>query len=251
FTPAQCLFCNILSTSFSTNLTHMHKKHGLFIPTNIDDGTKVLVVDVETIVRYMHLVVFGYQECLSCHTQRQSPHAVQQHMMGKGHCHVDLEGETSEFRDFYEDAEGMFGSGEDGDTSIDKGNLRLASGKVLVHRSAPAPKNTHHRPLSLGGSRRSGQRGIEYLLGDLAPESEAQPQPKSALTVALTKMSVRDRTALAHLTPAERRSTIIGQFKQQERLRTVERKYWSRMEGMGNQVLMKHFKPDVPGPKLG
>lgn len=27
--------------------------------------------------------------------------------------------------------------------------------------------------------------------------------------------------------------------------------FTGRMEGMGNQVLMKHFVPDVPGPKLG
>ncbi|KAL1870761.1 hypothetical protein Daus18300_005081 [Diaporthe australafricana] len=191
FTPTQCIFCNAASTDFESNLSHMSKKHSLFIPASIDNGSLTLAVDLETLVQYMHLVVSTYHECLFCHTQRQSAHAVQQHMMGKGHCRVDLEDGDSEFRDFYEDlrARSDGESGEDVSGSEDEAaavptsnrsvneaplrlrdsSLLLSSGKLLSHRSAPAPKHhrpapapKHHRPLS--ETQKPTRRGMGYSL---------------------------------------------------------------------------------------
>lgn len=120
----QCLFCSLPSPSFESNLDHMRKKHGLFIPTTIDDGTQQLTVDLEIFLEYLHLVIFGYHECLVCHTQRHKSHAVQQHMMGKGHCRLELgeqetdseDEEGNEYRDFYEpltNSEDEFSDAED------------------------------------------------------------------------------------------------------------------------------------------
>lgn len=189
FTPGQCLFCNYISPDFDASISHMHKNHGLFIPLDIEDGSLVLAVDLETLVRYLHLVVFGYNECLYCHTQRQTTQAVQQHMIGKGHCHVDLEGDESEFKDFYEvddgssvsehdlDEERTSAGTKDGETreasrgqasrnqpsfNVDGQSLYLSSGKVLAHRSAPPPR--HHRPLAETQS--LARRGVDHALPD-------------------------------------------------------------------------------------
>ena len=58
----------------------MQKSHGLFIPHH-----QHLAVDLETLFRYLHLVIFGYRECIQCGTERATIQAVQQHMIGKGH----------------------------------------------------------------------------------------------------------------------------------------------------------------------
>jgi hypothetical protein len=96
FNPLVCLFCAKNSSSFDQSLEHTHQKHGLFIPA------VGLQVDFKTLVKYLHLVIYGYFECIFCGSQRNSVQAVQQHVTGKGHCKIDLEKEDSEFRDFYD-----------------------------------------------------------------------------------------------------------------------------------------------------
>lgn len=207
FKPEQCLFCNMASPDLDTNISHMHKNHGLFIPVDIEDGFLRLAVDLETLMRYLHLVIFGYHECLHCHIQKQTAQAVQQHMMGKGHCRVDLDGEESEFRDFYEEAGVVSGSNESdldeeeashssdnneetgeasGDqpsrrklsTKLDGTSLSLSSGKVISHRSAPPPRH-HRRPLAETKSL-FAHRGADHTEPKLASTSDdmrTMPEP--------------------------------------------------------------------------
>lgn len=85
FDPRQCLFCNHTNAHLEENLDHMNKKHGFFI---LDETH--LAVDLHTLLGYFHLVVFSYSECLYCGSQRRNPEAAQQHMIGKGHCKIDL-----------------------------------------------------------------------------------------------------------------------------------------------------------------
>lgn len=73
FQPSRCLFCNQVSQDFGASTAHMQIAHGLFVPDQ-----KKLIVDLETLFDYLHLVIFGYSECICCGTQRQSPHAAQQ-----------------------------------------------------------------------------------------------------------------------------------------------------------------------------
>lgn len=306
FVPEACLFCNQKSSDFVANLLHMQKAHGLFIPTSIDGGALHLAVDMETLVGYMHLVILGYHECILCGTQKVDGWAVRQHMMGRGHCRIDLAGAESEWREFYEEQSDTLGSqveGEDEDDVEEDENmsscgghhvhvgskiqtpevrdgvsLHLSSGKVVAHRTALALKNPHHKPLS-GDKSKHSRRGIDYRdLEDFMPIPEQSGTPshntdtghpysdagavsqfpssispsqvqtmsradrrrlltagKSALTIAVTQMSTRDRAALAHLSPAERRAIIVGKFKTQERIQTAERKYWSKFERRQDQ----------------
>ena len=292
FTPTQCLFCSTTSPDFESNLSHMNKRHSLFIPAAIDNEALTLAVDLETLVRYMHLVISTYNECLLCHTQRQSAHAVRQHMTGKGHCRIDLEDGGSEFRDFYESASGVGNEDEGGSSGeetlggsedeaeavsaggeplrLREGGLLLASGKLLSHRSAPAPK--HHRPLS--ETQKTTRRGAlasasstpasqpsEDGTGpsptDSTPdtttttpaadngraltrlERRAEASGKSALAIAMSRMSLNDRAALAHLPAAEQRAVVLRQFKQQDRARHEARRFWSKVELRGNKTAKK------------
>lgn len=292
FTPTQCLFCNATSPDFGSNLSHMSKSHSLFIPAAIDNGSLALAVDLETLVRYMHLVVHTYHECLFCHTQRYSARAVQQHMTGKGHCRIDLDDGGSEFRDFYESPKGADSEGAEGGSSgeeisgsededaeeqaspagdaaplrLREGSLLLSSGKLLSHRSSPAPK--HHRPLA--ETQKPTRRGL-LASASSEPDSAAKPsndgagpsEPtsdtptsdagraltrlerraesnnRSTLSVAMARMSLSDRAALAHLPAAEQRGVVLRQFKQQDRARHESRRFWSKVELRGNKTAKK------------
>jgi pre-60S factor REI1 len=281
----------------------MGKSHSLLVPHSIDNGALRLAVDLETLVRYMHLVIFTYNECLLCHTQRQSAHAVRQHMTGKGHCRVDLEDGESEFRDFYESArrggdevgaeggssgeedasegEADVGSAAGEPLRLREGSLLLASGKLLSHRSAPAPKHHHHRPLSetQRPTRRAALAGAAAAAAAAASHTPSAPQPpdtteddggdppspspslspstadnsraltrlerraeasgKSALAIAMSRMPLGDRAALAHLPPAEQRAIVLRQFKQQDKARHESRRYLSKVDLRGDMTAKK------------
>lgn len=254
FTPTQCLFCSSQSSDLQSNLSHMQQHHGLFIPhtlIDVHDGvSKLLAVDIETLLRYMHLVVFGDLECLFCHKQRRSVLAVQQHMISRGHCRINLdEGSNSEFLEFYEEEEDdedkADDSGVESDASVGRGvvdgdTLRLSSGKVLSHRSAAVPARPHRQPLAAPKNRPRGGLGgllVESMVAD--PIHTATDQPPTtgsstlsnaltrteqrtlthqtgALAVALCQMSTRDRASLAHLSRAEQRAIAVTRYRQQE-----------------------------------
>lgn len=252
FVPTQCLFCNTLSSTFDANLSHMHKKHGLFLPASIDDGRHVLAVDMATLVQYLHLVIVGYHECLFCHTQRQNPHAVQQHMMGRGHCRVKLEDddvEGNEYRDFYADADGLGSEEEDGDgdsfgdaegdglmlrtstaprttalSQLGDNTLRLSSGKVLAHRSTPPPTRTNRRTLAeLQAHGRRGRGAVDLLPDNMIADRDSgpgspsySPDPLPAPTTTATATA----TAAAATSPAVAAETQVALTRPERRALT-------------------------------
>jgi pre-60S factor REI1 len=148
----------------------MKSRHGLHIPDEEE-----LLVDVEALLRYMHLVIHDYHECLDCHTTRASSHAIQQHMLSQGHCQVDFDAEDSEFREFYKfelsDADSESEDDSDDDEEVEREEhhvqhptqestaplaigmsteetLRLPSGKILQNRKAGGRKAGHRRRVS-------------------------------------------------------------------------------------------------------
>ncbi|KAH8900544.1 hypothetical protein GQ53DRAFT_675290 [Thozetella sp. PMI_491] len=272
FNHEQCLFCNKFFGSFETNAVHMQTAHGLFIPNKQN-----LIVDLETLFSYLHLVIFGYNECICCGTQRSSTLAVQQHMLGKGHCRFDIAGDESEYADFYDFVGSETESGEEGDgddTSLprngkienlsrqpDENSLRLPSGRIISNRSQPQT-NTKRRPL------RPRSRGEPELLeGDpigrqdpQAPASSTSLVTQSAksglgltraerqentFTKQLATLSANDQKSLAHLSLPEQRAVLATQQKQVEKARRAEERYRGRVEGLGNQFLMTHFVKDA------
>ncbi|KAK3334204.1 c2h2 finger domain-containing protein [Cercophora scortea] len=291
FNLSRCLFCNRVNFDVNDNLEHMLKTHGLFIP----DRDR-LVVDIETLLTYFHLVIFGDFECLYCGTQRSTAQAAQQHMMGKGHCKFDLADEDSEFRDFYDvSSDGEHDDDDDPEETSDTAELsgeekesstvpvkirkpgfvqptdttlRLASGKLLSHRTARQARPRHHRP-------ETGESTESHIEHDMytpsSPNTANQPTASNAIaqeaphSTALTRSEKRndftsrqlvqlraaDRQSLMHLSTAEQRAVLATQKKQMEKGRRAERSMQRRVERMGNKTLMMHFKPDVPGPANG
>lgn len=265
FDPAQCLFCNRIHSSLDDNLAHMLKMHGLFIPDKDH-----LVVDVETLTAYLHLIIFAYFQCLYCGTERSSTEAVQQHMMGKGHCKFDISSKESEFCDFYDfgfDHEDDEEENEAGGipakrSSVpivqpDDTSLRLPSGKILSHRPARQPRSQQNKPRPNADI--TGPRLGSIPPVSSPPTSDSAPthSTSSALTKAekrgaalsnqLVQLRADDRRSLMHMPTSQQRALLATQKKQMDKVRKAERTMQSRVEGMGNKALMKHFVPDTPG----
>ncbi|KAK1543707.1 hypothetical protein CPAR01_04340 [Colletotrichum paranaense] len=274
FIPEECLFCNTISDSLDNNIVHMHKAHGMFIP----DKEK-LIVDVEALVKYLHLVVFEYRECLQCGTQRRTAAAVQQHMLGKGHCRFDVTAEDSEFRDFYEQSSDSSEEGsrthKDTKRAIanaleERGSVHLPSGKQLSHRSAPGssrPRNRIGADTNTIGSQKlvtggfSGINESEASFQLTAPPGPGKKFDTKALTRAekrdvifetqLSRLSINDRSALAHLSSAEQRSVLLTKQKQLDKAEKAARRLQTRLEMKANKTGQGNFVNDVPGRKNG
>lgn len=273
FTLEQCLFCNTTSESLDDNVAHMHKAHGMFIPDKEN-----LIVDVEALVKYLHLVVFGYRECLQCGTQRRTAAAIQQHMLGKGHCRFDVTAEDSEFRDFYEQSlEDEENTGKEcdarkavADALEEGGSIRLPSGKQLSHRSAPGPSRPRNRigantePAASDNLVAEGSSGInesEASFQLTAPSGPGKKLDTKALTRAekrdvifetqLSRLSLNDRSALAHLSSAEQRSVLLTKQKQLDKAEKAARRLQTRLEMKANKTGQGNFVNDVPGRKNG
>ncbi|EHK96845.1 putative Zinc finger protein REH1 [Glarea lozoyensis 74030] len=93
FDPADCLFCDIQSSDPESNIQHMHKAHGLFIP----DQDRL--TDIETFLAYLHTIIADFHECLYCGSTKSTTEATRSHMRDRGHCmlNFDSEGELSMF----------------------------------------------------------------------------------------------------------------------------------------------------------
>ncbi|OHF01607.1 TRI15 protein [Colletotrichum orchidophilum] len=227
FDPTRCLFCNQLSPSFAENMTHMQKGHGLSIP-----NPNSLIVDFETLIRYFHLVMVEYKECLYCGSVRNTAQAVQQHMRGKAHCRIDIDKEDSEFRDFY-DFDSSCGTESGDDPTFrqlldsDENTRELASGKTVSHRNAKIsrvrrkPQNDERQASdSLLGRKSSSS-------GDTSTALTASSSAKKNLAAATEKrdriferqmatLRPTDRQTLMHLPLPQRRALLAKAKKQQE-----------------------------------
>jgi pre-60S factor REI1 len=215
FDPEQCLLCNKLSGSFEANVTHMQTAHGLVIPHQDH-----LITDLETLFAYLHLVVVGYNECICCGTRRNSTLAVQQHMLGKGHCHFDVNSEDSEFADFYDFTESEEEHNDDDDSEpavparnmntspvrIDDTSLRLPSGRVISNR-AQQQRDPRRQPLKPKPRSRSGLLEAN-LSSETTPPSDSQdtssPSDSSPSPATSTALATRAGKSAASLAKAER-----------------------------------------------
>jgi pre-60S factor REI1 len=275
YDPAQCLFCNPSQGSHPTlddNLIHMQKMHGLFLP---EPGR--LIVHIETLVYYCHLVISGYYECLYCGTQRNNAEGAQQHMMAKGHCKIDISREDSEFRDFYDltsdHGDGSGGEDEERDTKTfaptslvqpTDTSLRLPSGKILSHRSAPKSppqRRRGHPEHDTEGNPGPVLESPRPPLSQPRPDDGVGGSTSTALTRTekrdlnfasqLSSLRVSDRSSLLHLPSSQQRALLTTRRKQVESARKAERQMQTRVERQGNKTLMKHFVPDTPGRSNG
>lgn len=96
-----CLFCNHSSTSIETNVQHMERTHGFFIP-----DTEYLV-DLPGLLTYLGEKVAVRNVCLYCNGKGRGLHsldAVRKHMHDKSHCKIayDSTKDRLEISDYYD-----------------------------------------------------------------------------------------------------------------------------------------------------
>ncbi|SMN19268.1 similar to Saccharomyces cerevisiae YBR267W REI1 Cytoplasmic pre-60S factor [Maudiozyma saulgeensis] len=98
--PETCLFCtNKTFPDFESNLEHMFKTHGFYIPE------QKFLTDKKGLVKYMSEKIGLGNVCIVCNYQGRSLPAVRAHMLAKRHCKIPYESENerleiSEFYDF-------------------------------------------------------------------------------------------------------------------------------------------------------
>ncbi|KAJ8129856.1 hypothetical protein O1611_g3776 [Lasiodiplodia mahajangana] len=280
FTPGQCLFCPNSSPSFTDSVTHMQKSHGLFIPHQ-----QHLVVDLENLFKYLHLVIFGYRECIHCGTERATVQAVQQHMTSKGHCKFDISEQDSEFAEFYdfsepeEDKESdVEGDGNERDqkgapTNSNRNpllayedSIRLPSGKI-ISRHFPTQAGPPHPPLRCrtrtppsqleysrvqpDGEEGLSKEGFDSGTHDTQLLSKREKRERATVTYLLANMSTNDRNSLIHLSTSEQRSILATQHRHVDKVQKEERRRQGKIDRKGNKNLYAYWHTETPVYQCG
>ncbi|KAJ4251354.1 hypothetical protein NW762_011335 [Fusarium torreyae] len=238
FDAKKCIICPHNAQSFDDSLNHMKTAHSFKIPYQSH-----LTVDLETLIWYLHFIIFTYQECIGCGIRRRTVEGLQQHMVDKGHCRVELSDEMLEFYDL----EGLKGYGTDTTVAVDSDSLRLASGKVLSHRAALSAR-PRHRTLSS----EENNNHQEPLPGHVPSDAlSTRDRKDAALASQLARLSIKDQQSLMHLPSSEQRSFLLQRKKEMNAVQRMERKMRLKTERLSNKTMMKHFTNDVPGRANG
>lgn len=248
FDALRCLFCNQDNANLDLNLEHMSKAHGLQI------DAAHLLVNIETLLAYLHFVIAEYYECLYCGTQRNTRQAVQQHMMGKGHCRFDLMDEDAEIRDFYDS------SSSDSDTA-GQVHQRLSAMRISDRPQLPAkarlrkprpPKHSHRQASDMPGSNtdQALPTPTSPYNVDVEPSSETtERSSRSSGTLSaralkqevthdkqLSRLRVDDLRSLMHLPVSQQRALLATHHKQMEKANRAEQVKRSNLERAGNHT---------------
>ncbi|KAJ6781323.1 hypothetical protein PWT90_10094 [Aphanocladium album] len=254
FVAEQCLFCDVRSADFDASLVHMASTHSFVVPYQSS-----LIVDLPTLVWYLHLVIYTYRECVACGSRRRTTAAVQQHMQGKGHCRFDMA--NPEIRDFY-DLSALDTRLVSDLTRPDDGTIRLASGRLISQRgssqsdgsrSGSTGNNTRKR-LERGGASQAEERGETALAvrgGEQQIVLDETDRKMATAAKQMSQLSVRDQQALAHLAPAEQRRELTLRKKQLDRARRAEWRSQAALGRKGNKTLMKTYRAAGPERPLG
>ena len=240
FIPEQCLFCTHSSPDFEANLAHMATAHSLTIPY-----PSALTVDLQTLVWFLHMVIFSYRECICCGRRKRSVEAVRAHMLSTGHCRFDVGEEMESFYDMDE----LRRTVPDMGSNPDEQTLRLPSGKLLGHRSY-SDQNT---------LRRQRERSPQAAL----PSSGSQPAPAAggsqalatkkdrrdaALGTALAGLSRGEQMALQHLPASQQRSLLVRHKKALDRAKRAETRKRGKLDRVGDKMAVhtNYYKQEVP-----
>ncbi|KAK2032993.1 hypothetical protein LX32DRAFT_660796 [Colletotrichum zoysiae] len=281
FMPGQCLFCPKFLPDFTDSVMHMQKSHGLFIPSQPQ-----LVVDLETLFKYLHLVVFGYRECLHCGTVRATVQAAQQHMTSKGHCKFDIseqDSEFTEFYDFFELKDDMKTAGTKGNNNketreqlsaspsqkpllVDKDSLLLPSGRIALKQDSVQQGPSFSRfcrrtrvqssklrpsPVNLNIAEGPIKVDVDTDTGNTQHLSKRDTLDKSETVYPQSNMRARDRNSLMHLSPSQQQSLIRTQQKHEEKVQRKEERKQRKIDTKGNKNLYAYWATETPVYQCG
>ncbi|TKX26676.1 C2H2 type zinc finger domain-containing protein 2 [Elsinoe australis] len=122
----QCLFCNAPSEDVNSNLAHMSKQHGMFIPE------RDYLVDLEGLLSHLHEIIYDLHDCLFCHKTMTTAAGAQTHMRDRGHCMIPYatEEEMLDIGEYY-DFRSTYSDDEEESEDEDEGAVRRPSGVKL------------------------------------------------------------------------------------------------------------------------
>lgn len=112
----QCLFCNADFEDVHATIKHMRDVHKFLIPS------LETLLNLETFIEYLGLIVFEYNECLFCGSMKSTSEAVQTHMRDSGHCRLNV-GPGSDLLEFWDDSK------------VDNKNVDVKSAPYLLSES--------------------------------------------------------------------------------------------------------------------
>lgn len=146
---------------------------------------------------------------------------------------------------------------------LDEESLRLPSGK-LISKNSSGQRNQRRADdrkqqaaidgmtsgaTQIGGASQS--TALIPALGDKSKSLTKSERRAEAFSGQSSRLSESDRQSLMHLPASEQRSILAAQQRQAEKARQAERRYQSRVEGLGNKTLQAHFRPDCPARRNG
>ncbi|EPE32325.1 C2H2 and C2HC zinc finger [Glarea lozoyensis ATCC 20868] len=226
FDPADCLFCDIQSSDPESNIQHMHKAHGLFIP----DQDRL--TDIETFLAYLHTIIADFHECLYCGSTKSTTEATRSHMRDRGHCmlNFDSEGELSMF---WEQSDEASSTEANKASSIDDNGLHLPSGKTLVHRNGPrqqSQQSTYSKP---------GSSPTRKAITDGSTSTGTTTDPRTQLQVTTR---AHGGTGLIGVSQLQRRALIANEMSTRKLELKAKNKYARNLDRSTNKTAMKHYR---------
>lgn len=231
FNPSRCIFCGVDSGTFDDSLAHMSKTHSFSIPY-LDH----LTVEVPVLVKYLHLVIYGYGECILCSARRNTVEGIQHHMVAKGHCRFNV---TADFVDFYDLPDTV-------EFRNDEESLRLPSGKLLSHRAKTSSTKTAPRPR---GERSSRSETLPATSSSLRNRSELISANDINLvessSTQLSRLTKGDQQSLAHLPEHELRALLAGHTKSIDQARRAKHHAEVKLSKAENTIMMGGFRADT------
>jgi len=221
-----CLFCPHESVNVPDNIRHMSKSHSFYVP-DIDYMT-----DVEGFLIYLGAKVGDGKVCLRCNNhskQFQSVRACQAHMLDKGHCALDYEGNAIlEYADFYDFSSSYPDQNGDVDADSELSNDdQLSIDPDTLELVLPSGARAGHRALK------------RYYNQSLSTNENNHIKSRAMITNINSQYKVMGLTGTAL-------SMVI-----RKRLEAKKRQYTNyarKMLGMGmknNKLLQPHFRKQV------
>lgn len=126
-----CMFCGIESENLESNIEHMQKKHGFYIPE------QKFLVDKKGLIEYLGEKIGLGNICLTCNYQGKSLESIRQHMLAKDHCKIpyDTEDEQLEISKFYDFSSSYNDNGSEGTIYASEIGLHLPNGLIAGDRA--------------------------------------------------------------------------------------------------------------------
>lgn len=270
FSPSHCLFCKIDSADIHTNVDHMRKDHGMFIPE------QKYLADIDGLIHYLWRKITENFECLYCHTMRNTAQAIQTHMRDKSHCMIAFStedeqieiGQYYDFRSTYSDDEDesspesggvkVKGDGEDQEgwetessaSSVDDDELdtyrnpsgayqddyelHLPSGKSVGHRSLAKYYRQNMQNYMSPSERAARQLAIEN--GEIEEDkARARTNHHRAITT-----RANGGLGMIKATEEQKQTALTSERRERTRAQRQENRYVARVQKANNH--QKHYR---------